>query len=83
MGTRVILDFDETQGTSTVTTSLYMVNTGDMGVSGLLGGGGFFDVRDFGEVEANPEHLGRIELYPGLAVWDPYSLVRIKGVTNA
>ena len=78
----LILDFDETQGTSSVTTSLYLVGTGDMGVSGLLGGGGYFQVRDFGEQESAPTHLGRVELYPGMAVFNPYSLVRIKGVTG-
>jgi hypothetical protein len=78
-----ILDFDETQGGSSATTSLYMVSTGDMGVTGLLGGGGHMDVLDFGEQQASPTHLGRVEFYPGLAVFNPYSLVRIKGVTNA
>lgn len=78
-----ILGFDETQGTSAVTTSMYIVSTGDMGVTGILGGGGTFEVRDFGEQQASPTHLGRVEFYPGLAVFNPYSLVRIKGVTNA
>lgn len=78
----LILDWDETQGTETQATSLYFINTGDMGVSGLLGGGGYFDVRDFGETEANPEHLGRVELYPGLAIWDPYSCVRLQGING-
>lgn len=79
----LILDFDEVQGTSSLTTSLYFCNTGDMGLTGLLGGGGYFDVRDFGETEANPEHLGRVEMYPGLAIWDPYATVRVKGVLDA
>jgi len=79
----LILDFDETQGTSSVTTSIYLVSTGDMGVTGLLGGGGYFEVRDFGEQQASPTHLGRVEMYPGLAVFNPYSMVRFKGITNA
>lgn len=76
----LILDYDETTGSSDVTTSIYIVSTGDMGVAGLLGGGGYFEVRDFGELEASPSHMGRVELYPGMAVFNPYSLVRIRGV---
>jgi len=78
-----ILGFDETTGSSAVTASMYMMSTGDNGVNGLLGAGGAFDVVDFGEQQASPTELGRVELYPGLAVWDQYSLVRLSGVTNA
>jgi len=78
-----ILAFDETQGGSSTTTSMYLVATGDMGVTGLLGGGGYFEVNDLGEQFTSPSHLGRVEFYPGLAVFNPYALVRIKGITNA
>jgi len=77
-----ILGFDETRGTSAVTSSIYMAAVGDNGVTGLLGAGGAFDVVDFGEQESAPSHLGRVELYPGLAVWDQYSVVRLAGITN-
>jgi hypothetical protein len=54
-----------------------MVSTGDMGVTGLLGAGGTFEVRDFGEIDAAPGSVGRIELYPGLAAFSKYGLVRL------
>jgi hypothetical protein len=57
--------------------SLYMVSTGDMGVQGLLGAGGTFEVRDFGEIDGAPGSVGRIELYPGLAAFSKYGLVRL------
>jgi hypothetical protein len=78
-----ILAYDETTGSSAVTTSLYIGSTGDMGITGLLGGGGHFEVSDFGEQQASPTHMGRVELYPGLMVANPYGLVRLKGITNA
>ncbi len=79
-----VLPFDEVQGSSGATcTSLYFVRFSEDHVCGLLGAGGSFDVVDFGETEAAPGHLGRIELYPGLAVFDRYAVVRLGGVTNA
>lgn len=78
-----ILAFDETTGSSNVTTSLYFVRYGDDLVSGLAGFGGALEVRDFGEQQAGPYHMGRVEFYPGLAVFDKYALVRYQGITNA
>lgn len=79
-----ILDFDETQGTETEATSIYAIAYGeDENVSGLSGLGGDIDVQDFGETEAAPGHLGRVEWYPGLAIYNPYSIVRLKGVNNS
>ena len=78
-----ILGFDETQGTSSVTSSIYVLGLSQDGVCGLLGMGCHFEVRDFGETEAAPGHLGRVEAYPGLAIFDKYSAVRLHGVTNA
>lgn len=79
-----VLPFDEVQGSSGATcTSIYVVRFGEDHVSGLLGAGGSFDVVDFGETEAAPGHLGRIELYPGLAVFDKYAVVRLGGIQNA
>lgn len=76
-----ILGFDETRGTSNQTASMYAVAYGtDENVCGLLGAGGHFDVRDFGETEAAPGHLGRVEVYPGIAVFNQYSLVRVAGI---
>ena len=79
-----ILAFDETQGTSDLTSSIYYIAYGeDENVTGLLGLGGSFDVIDFGETEAAPGHLGRVEVYPGLAIYNPLSLVRHTGLTEA
>lgn len=78
----LILDFDETTGSSSVTTSLYFVKFGEDFVSGLLGAGGSMEVKDFGEQEASPGHMGRIEFYPGLAIFDKHSIVRLSGLTK-
>ncbi len=39
-------------------------------------------VRDFGEVEAGPYHLGRIEWYIGLVLKHPRAAARLYGITN-
>jgi hypothetical protein len=76
-----ILGWNETVGSDTTTSSLYFVSFGDDdGVTGLLGFGGSWEARDFGETEAAPGHLGRVELYPGIAVFNKYSLVRLAGI---
>ena len=79
----LILDFDETEGTETAATSLYFLRFGEDHVAGLMGAGGHMEVRDFGEMETEPVHLGRVEFYPGLAVFDQYAAVRYSGITNA
>ncbi len=79
-----ILDFDETQGSSDVTSSVYAISYGtDENVYGILGLGGSFDVVDFGETEASPGHMGRVECYPGVVVANSFSVVRLHGITNA
>lgn len=80
-----ILDFNEDPGDGTSdTTSIYLVAFGeDENVYGLSGLGGSMDVRDFGETEAAPGHLGRVEWYPGLAIDNPYSVVRLYGVLQS
>jgi hypothetical protein len=78
-----LLPFTETQGASSVCTSVYVVRYGDDLLSGLLGANGHMDVRDFGEQQAGPYHMGRLEWYPGIAIFDPYAVVRIVGVTAA
>lgn len=75
-----ILAFDETTGSSNITSSLYFVKFGEDFTAGLLGANGHFDVRDFGEIQAAPGHLGRIEFYPGLAVFDRNAVVRLNGI---
>lgn len=77
----LILGFNETRGSSNVASSLYFVRYGaDEFVSGLMGAGGAFEVVDFGETEAAPGHLGRIEFYPGLAVFSKWAVVRLQGI---
>ena len=79
-----ILAFDETQGSSSVTSSIYAISYGtDENVYGILGLGGSFDVKDFGETEAAPGHLGRVEVYPGIVVANSFSVCRIHGLTEA
>ena len=79
-----ILDFDETQGSSSVTSSIYAIAFGtDENVYGILGLGGSFDIKDFGETEAAPGHLGRVECYPGVVVANSFSVARLHGITNA
>lgn len=76
-----ILDFVETRGTSSATASLYLVRFDeDEGVSGLFGANGYFEVKDFGETQAAPGHLGRIEFYPGIMTSSKYSVVRLAGL---
>jgi|SRR5579884_491242 len=79
----LILDFNETKGTSNVTSSMYFVRYGaDEFVTGLLGAGGTFEVVDFGEIQAQPAHKGRIEFYPGVAIFNKYAVVRLAGITK-
>ena len=78
-----ILGFDETRGSETAASSMYFIATSDGGLTGLLGAGGHFEVRDFGETEAAPGHLGRVEAYPGIAIWNKFSVVRLEGITDA
>lgn len=78
------LRFDEDPGDAGLdTNSLYFIKYGENDVSGLLGVGGSFDVVDFGEQQADPAHMGRLEWYPGIAVFNKYSIVRLYGILDA
>ena len=80
-----ILDFDEDPGDATSDcASIYAVRFGEDYIHGITGeGGNFADVHDFGEIQASPSHLGRIEAYVGLCVVHPRSAARLYGITNA
>lgn len=83
-----LLDFDEDPGDATSdTASIYMIAFGtDENVYGIQGAGGSIEVVDYGETNIPggvPGHLGRVEWYPGLAIANPYSVVRLYGITNA
>jgi hypothetical protein len=77
-----LLAFDEDPGDGgNDCSSIYYVSFGeDENVYGLSGLGGAMDVLDFGETEAAPGHLGRVEWYPGLAIDNPFSIVRHYGI---
>jgi hypothetical protein len=77
-----ILDFDEDPGDATSdTSSLYLAKIGEDDVTGLLGKGGSFEAKQFGELESGPQRLGRMEWYPGIAIFNQYSIVRFYGIT--
>lgn len=82
-----ILDFDEDPGNGTSdTASIYCVSFGMNAVHGIYNttvGGKMLEVVDFGEIQAAPQHLGRIEWYPGMAIKHPRAAARLRGVRNA
>lgn len=76
------LDFNEDPGDAVFdTASLYFTKFGEDDVTGLLGLGGSFDVVDFGEQQSAPGHMGRLEWYPGIAIFNRFSIVRLTGIT--
>lgn len=79
-----ILDYDETQGSSNVTTSLYVIRPGSDSdgeyVQGLVGSS-MIEHVDYGERNGVVDDL--IEANMGLAMFHPRSAVRLKGITNA
>jgi hypothetical protein len=73
-----ILDFDEDPGDGgDDAASIYFPRFGDDYIHGILGNGGSWETKDFGEQEAAPRVLGRLSVYPGLAVRHPRSLSRL------
>jgi len=79
-----LLPFTEVEGSSGATcSSIYFVRFGEDFVTGLLGAGGSFEVVDFGETQAAPGSLGRMEWYPGLGVFNKYAIVRLSGIQNS
>ena len=78
------LGFDEDEGTGGVdnTASIYCVRFGMDFVHGIQGMS-LPNVKDFGEMEAAPRHLGRIEWYPGIVVKHPRAAARLYHINNA
>jgi len=80
-----IIPQTETQGTSSVASSIYAVkfgqSEGDQAVTGLTNGG--VQVYDLGELESKPAFRTRIEFYTGLAVFGGKAAARLTGVLNA
>lgn len=79
-----LLEFNEDDGSSNLDTcSIYAVRWGEDYVCGLKGSGTGMDVRDFGELESAPQHMGRIEAYWGLKIGHPRSAARLYHINNA
>lgn len=80
----MIIPQTETQGSSSVCSSIYAVrfgeDEGDRAVTGLIGNGGV-DVKDLGELQEKPVYRHRIELFAGFAVFGP-GAARLAGVLN-
>lgn len=80
-----IIPQTETQGSSSVASSIYAVKFGrgsaDQAVSGLTNGG--VSVRDLGELEVKPVYRTRIEFFCGLGIFGGQAAGRLKGVLNA
>lgn len=79
-----ILPFTETQGSSSVASSVYAVRfgqgEGDQAVTGLTNGG--VQVYDLGELETKPAYRTRIEFYTGMGVFGGKAAARLTGVLN-
>lgn len=80
-----ILGQAETQGTSSVASSIYAVRfgqgEGDQAVTGLTNGG--VQVYDLGELQEKPAYRTRIEFYTGVGVFGGKAAARLTGVLNA
>ena len=74
----------ETQGTSNVASSIYVIakteDESSPGVAGLTNGG--VSVRDLGEVDDKPAYRTRVEFFTGIAVFGK-GASRLTGVLNA
>ena len=67
-------------GTATAS-SIYVVSMGDGGLSGIQNGG--IDVRDLGELQTAPKYRTRVEWYPGVAIFNGRSVVRLDSIADA
>jgi hypothetical protein len=81
----LIIPQTETQGASSIASSIYAVRFGsseaDQAVTGLTNGG--VDVRDLGEQQAKPAFRTRIEFFCGLGVFGGKAAARGRGVLNS
>jgi hypothetical protein len=79
-----IFGYDELGATGSTATaaSLYVVRFGSDFVMGIQNMS-LPSVKDFGEAQAYPAHLGRIEWYCGLVVKHPRAAARLYGISNA
>jgi hypothetical protein len=78
-GSTRILGYDETQGASAVTASIYAVRFGEEEfVSGLTNGGVMVD--DLGMLETKPAYRTRVEMYAGIGIFNGQAAARLKGI---
>jgi hypothetical protein len=75
-----ILGFDETQGTSSATCSVYAVKFGPDAMHGIQTEPLSAGIRDLGELNTKPALRTRMEWYSGLVIKDGKSAARLKGV---
>lgn len=77
-----IIPQTETQGTSSIASSIYAVNftetLGEPGVVGITNGG--MQVDPPVQLETKPSWMGRIEFYTGIALLGPKPAARLTGV---
>lgn len=81
-----VLDYDEDPGSgSALSASIYCVAFGDELVHGLYNNGGdaLIGVKQFGESQAAPVYLTRIEGIYGMAADHPRCAARLAGILNA
>lgn len=77
------LGFNEAAaGGGSASTSIYVLSFGDNKLTGIQSNG-LPKVRDLGELQTKPTKRSRVEWYPGIAIFDPYSASRVYGITNA
>lgn len=78
-----IIDFNEvgSGGATATACSIYCVNMGPNGVVGLQNG--TMEVRDLGELQAQPTMRTRVEWLVGMAVLGGRSAARLRGISNA
>lgn len=77
------LAFDEANpGGGTATgTSIYVLSMGEGRLTGIQNG--VMDVRDLGELQAEPKFRTRVEWYAGIAMLHGRSVARLRGISNA
>lgn len=77
-----IIDFNEAgPAGGAASQSLYVVSLGDGKIVGLQNG--IMDVRDLGEIDAQPVYRTRVEWLVAMAVLHGKAVARIWGITNA
>lgn len=79
------LGFDENPGDGTAdTASIYLARIGEGFVYGFMTGtkSAAMDIKDFGELQAGPRVMGRMQAILGLVVAQPRAFARLHGVTK-